>query len=65
MALPRGMKKLMGSSWQLEKELGGIFLREEFVCFLNTDQIYSAPQKNNCTCAEGNNILQHKGKKEP
>lgn len=54
---------------QLEKGLGGGFLRgelEDECLFLNTDQVYSASQKKKkSTCAKGNNVLQHKGKKEP
>ena len=62
----------MGSGMPAGKGIGlvvlGFFLRGELgeeCLFLNTDQVYSASQKNNCIYAKGNNILQHKGKKEP
>lgn len=61
------MKKLMGSCMPAGKEFGGEFLRGQLgekCLVLNTDQVSSASPKNNCPCAKGKNVLQHKGKNE-
>lgn len=62
MTLPGGIKKLMGSAG---KGIGWDFYEGGISLFLKHRSSLQCTSKNNCTCAEGNDILQHKGKKEP